>query len=335
MKNLYQYIDELKSYEWQYYIGINNSIETKKPFVDHSDYSSFILNYFRKGGKVKIFELCNINLNQIRLPNHICSVFFLGIILYNKTEFSKKYQLPKSDAEYATFPFIWFLIALFHDNAYHMEDENQLQDVSSISQLINKFNIKHSLFDRKFSKCNNLLNSRNNYFLFRKLDRNVVDHGILGGLLLFDRLVKIRREKKKIDEDTLFWGRKLENQYKIAANAISIHNIWLQPPEICRQHKLEELIDFKPIKFKEFPMFYILGIIDTIEPLKTYQDDNVSDIDILKSLEMEFGKCFLRVRESKNSKIDFKKLIDKTKNFKNWLDVDVKSGITEFELIFH
>jgi len=334
MKSIYQHIDELTIAQWHYYFGIDNNFDTTKPFVETLDYSIFILNYFRQGGKVRIFELCDIKPDELRLPNHICSVFFLGILLYNKTDFQKNYRLERNAPGYETFPFIWFLIALFHDNAYQMEDKNQLQKISTINDLIKEFNIEHSLFDRKFSKCKELLSSRSNYFLFRKKIWNVVDHGILGRMLLFDRLVKIRREKHKANEDSLFWGRKLENQYKTAANAISIHNIWLQPEITCREFKLETLINFKPIRFNEFPLFYILGIVDTIEPLKTYKDNNVSDLDIFKSIDFEFGKNFLRVSESNNSTIDFSKLIDKTKYLKNWLDIDIVIDKTKFELTF-
>lgn len=334
MKSIYEYIDELRIDEWHYYSEIDDDFVTTKPFVDNLNYSNFILNYFRQGGKVRIFELCNINTEELRLPNHICSVFFMGILLYNKTDFSKKYKLEKNIPGYSTFPFIWFLTALFHDNAYQMEDKNKLQEISTIGDLINEFQIKYSLFERKFSKCTELLSVRNNYFLFRKKKWNVVDHGILGGMLLFDRLVKIRRAKHKANEDSLFWGRKLENQYKIAANAISIHNIWLQPEQTCKESNLQPLINFKPITFKEFPLFYILGIVDTIEPLKTYKDDNLSDLDILKSIDFEFNKNSIKVSESKNSKINFSKLSDKTKYLKNWLDIEIISDKTKFELTF-
>ncbi|GAB3166718.1 hypothetical protein [Telluribacter humicola] len=334
MKNLYQYIEELTIDKWHYYYGIDNDLEAIKPFIDHIDYLKFILDYFKKGGKVRIFELSDINPDELRLPNHICSVFFLGIILYNETELLKTYKFESSDVGYSTFPFIWFLIALFHDNAYQMEDKSQLQNISSISDLVKMFNIEHSLLDRKFTKCKSLLNSRNNYFLFRKKEWKVVDHGILGGMLLFDRLVKIRREKKRMNEDSLFWGNKLEKHYETAANAISIHNIWLQSESICNEFNLKELLNFKPIKFKEFPLFYLLGIIDTIEPLKTYKDDNLSDIEILKSINLELKGKHMRVTESDNSKIDFRKLIRKVVDLAGWLDVKIEIEHKGFKVTF-
>lgn len=337
MKSIYEYIQEIPIDRWHYYYGIRKDLPTEKPFIDFIDYknySNFILNYFRTGGKVNIFEACNINLDELRLPNHICSVFFLGILLYNETGFSKRYPLKNSGVGYETFPFIWFLIALFHDNAYQMEDKDQLKDVTSIPELIMKFNIDHSLLNREFSKCKELLKSRKSYFLYRKNEWEVVDHGILGGMLLFDRLVKIRREKKAKNEETLFWGDELEGQYETAANAISIHNIWLQSTSVCEKFDLKELIDFNPIKFKEFPLFYILGIVDTIEPLKTYQEDNICDTDILKSFNFEFGDKFIRVIESDESKVSIKKLFGKVVSLAGWLDVKIEIQHREFKVTF-
>lgn len=126
----------------------------------------------------------------------------------------------------------------------------------------------------------------------------------------------------------------MENQYKTAANAISIHNIWLQSENICRQFNLKELINFKPIKFKEFPLFYILAIIDTIEPLKIYKDDDISDIDILKSINLEFGRKYIRVMESENSKVDFLPLLKKAVGLYGWLDVKIEIDYGGFNILF-
>ena len=83
----------------------------------------------------------------------------------------------------------------------------------------------------------------------------MVDHGILGGILLYDRLVKIRRKKKEHNEDNLFWGKKLENQYKLAANAISLHNIWIPNEtntDVYKQYELAALPILKKYDQKTF-----------------------------------------------------------------------------------
>lgn len=338
MQNLFDLIKETPICQWHYYFGIDNNLEAKKPFVDNSNYSDFILNYFKKGGKVRIFETSGIEPTDLRLPNHICSVFFLGVLLYYKTSFHKKYKLGNNEPGYSSYPFIWFLIALFHDNAYQMESENALANISSLDDLEKHFSIEHHLLDKKFPKCTELIQSRKSYFLFRLQQWKLIDHGILGGLLLFDRLVKIRREKKLANEDNLFWGKSLEYQYKLAANAISIHNIWLPTIETQENYKkfgLDNLINFKPVKFRDFPFFYILGIVDTIEPLKTYQADGFSDKYILENLSFDFRKSSLVVSNNINSKLDFNKLIAKTIYFENWLDIGISTSENSFELTFN
>jgi hypothetical protein len=78
----------------------------------------------------------------------------------------------------------------------------------------------------------------------------------------------------------------------------------------------------------------MLGIVDTIEPLKLYRDGEISDIDILKSINFEFGKNYLRVKENNSSKINFNKLITQTEYFRNRLNVQVIVWESMFELVF-
>lgn len=338
MKSILELIGEMPIGQWNYYYNVLNVDDVDKPFIDHNDYSRFIKRYFVRGGKVQVFNSCGINTDELRLPNHICSVFFLGLILYYNTSLHKKYRLENNDPGYSTFPFIWFLIALFHDNAYQMEDENMLKDITTIDDLKQHFSIEHLLLDKKFSKCEELIKSRSKYFSYRKNEWKVVDHGILGGILLYDRLVKIRREKKQHNEDNLFWGKKLENQYKLAANAISIHNIWLpSTPDkkaLYQKYELSELIEFNKIRFKDFPLFYILAVVDTIEPLKSYRGKGLTDTFILSSLLVETGKNSIRITCKEHSGLDFNVLLDKLTYFENWLDLEIEKTNTSFKLTF-
>lgn len=334
MQSLFDLIKQIDVSLWHYYFGISPEIKVEKPFIDNSDYTGFIKNFFKKGGKYEVFKQCKIRPKDLRFPNHICSVFFLGILLYNKTSFKQRYDLGSNDPDYKSFPFIWFLIALFHDNAYYYEDKTKLINISSLDDLIKEFDIDYSLFERKFSQCKPLLESRENYFLFKKKKYQVVDHGILAGLLLFDKLVKIREEKKKIHEEDRFWGAKLESQYETAANAISIHNIWLQSEGTCKEFQLQHLLDFKPVKFDDFPLFYILGIVDTIEPLKAFQESNHTDEYILKNLCFEFESNSLKVSNHPDSKLKFKEILKRIVDLIDWLDVDVAINNNSFELKF-
>jgi hypothetical protein len=332
-KTIFECINDLSPQQWNYY-----GRTMGKPFVDNQDFRTFIEKYFKRGGKIEVFKSCDIKTDQLRLPNHICSVFFMGILIYYNTSLKGKYKIENNDPGYQTFPFIWFLIALFHDNAYQMEDESKLTGVSTLEELYQYFDIEHTLLDTKFKRCKDFLDMRENYFNYRKKEWGVIDHGILGGILLYDRLVKIRRNKKRHNEDDLFWGKKLENQYKLAANAISIHNIWIpdkDSQELYEQYNLTALVNFKPVKFKDFPLFYLLGIVDTIEPLKVYRNENHDSIYILKNITMNFGRNFIQIRNIPGSKLDFQKMIDQLKYFEGWLDIDVKCGPSFLELRFN
>ncbi len=324
MKSYYELIEELPKETWDYYHGINPTEILENPFTTSADYNEFILKYFQRGGKEQVFDNDGIFINNLRLPNHICSVFFLGILINYQTAFHEKNSLTTNDPGYSTFPFIWFLIALFHDNAYQMEDETKLKHINNLENLLTHFRIDNNLFEKKVKKCKNLLDVRCRYFLFRKEKFGVVDHGILGGLLLYDRLVKIRSLKKTQNKDNLFWGIKLVNQYKLAANAISIHNIWIQPNDICKEYNLEELINFVPVKFKDFPLFYILGIVDTIEPLKLFNKNrNLDDKYILDNVKYSFAKNSMKISVNEDSNLEFSKYISQVKYLKGWLDIEV------------
>jgi len=164
-----------------------------------------------------------------------------------------------------------------------------------------------------------------------------IDHGILGGILLFDRLVKIRRAKKANQEESLFWGKKLENNYMLAANAISLHNIWLPEEkniELYKQFELDSLVNAGKAKFSDFPLYYMLGIVDTIEPLKEYMGDGHDDKYILENINMEFSKNSMLVSKNPNSDLDFQKLIVKAKGLESWLDIEAKIEGNSFELLF-
>lgn len=325
--------------QWDYYAGVINYNLITNPFTTNAlSHNDFIERYFERGGKVEVLRSSGITTKDLRLPNHINSVFFLGILIYYNTDLHKKYQLENNDPGYSTFPFIWFLIALFHDNAYQMEDENCLKDLSSINDLQKHFEINHYLFKEGIeSNCKLLLDSREAYFNYRKSVWKVVDHGILGGILLYDRLVKIRREKKQKNEDNYFWGKNLESQYLLAGCAISLHNIWLPQKgmeEVYQRYGLDNLLTFRKIKFLDFPLFYILGIVDTLEPLKTYNGDGFSDKYILENLYFDFKPQSLAISFNEASDLDFCKLKEKTKYFKDWLDVEIQTTKNSFEIIF-
>ena len=90
MSKIIDLIKELPISKWDYYQGINNSELISNPFTSIQTHNDFIKKYFIRGGKIELLKTSDIKINNLRLPNHINSVFFLGILIYNKTGFSSK-----------------------------------------------------------------------------------------------------------------------------------------------------------------------------------------------------------------------------------------------------
>lgn len=327
---------------WDYYLGIDRADTIANPFSQDGNHNDFILQYFKRGGKVEIFKSCEIKIESLRIPYHISSVFFLGICLYEKTSLNKRYPLGHNDPGYSTFPFIWFLIALFHDNAYQIEIDKELPHVKNLNQLYQHYSISNSIIDKKITKCPKLSNSREKYFKYILQERKHIDHGILGGILLFDRLCKIREEKKAVNEDNLFWGRKLINQYSLAANAITLHNIWLPKDyqkDLYNKYGLGDLCNIDPINFKEFPLFYILGIVDSIEPLKAYRNEidngQYTAKYVLDNVYVTFVPKGIKIEVENNSNLDFNILKEKSMNLIGWLNVEISTTSNCIEISFN
>lgn len=340
MKTILEHIQDLPRSDWDYYYDINKLSEIENPFLNEKfSHRDFIFNYFKRGGKVEVLDTIGRDFFELRYPNHINSVFFLGLLIYHKTGLKEKFNLDRNAPGYQTFPFIWFLISLYHDNAYHIEkDSEMVKNNRSLTQLCSNFNIEYNLFENRVRGVSSrLMNCCENYFKYRVEESKVIDHGIFGGLLLYDRLLKIRRRKASVGEENLFWGEALEDQYKLAASAIATHNIWMpnkNQHEMYSNYKLNELISFIPLKFRNFNFLYLLGIIDTIDPIKTFIDDGISERYIFENLKMEFKKSSILFSVVKASKLDFQKLIKKCNYYVGWLDVKVEFDHEKLEIMF-
>ena len=127
-ESLFQlYSDLIKKESWKYYPISNPNISILQ---DYSHGKSFMTSYLGKGGKsdLEIFHYID-HLTENRVL-HIISVFFLGILLYRKSNKINKsinriiQTIPteSTDAIDERFKYIWMLICLFHDLGYAVED---------------------------------------------------------------------------------------------------------------------------------------------------------------------------------------------------------------------
>ena len=220
-------------------------------------------------------------LDKIRC-DHIVNTFLFGVFLYENSIVIKN-QIDYSIKKYETadfrknFSFFWFLICLFHDLGYAEENKGKKSDVSS-----NNLEMIGSLRDVDgvpsfFKEVYPL------YFIYRKLEFGVTDHGINAGCKMFPNLCNIREDHARNNSDPKFWRKELIPIYNMTSWVVLVHNMWfttdvkLRDCEIYRKYGLEKLIletksekikqkqtnvivDY-PIKIEEYPVLLLVCLV--------------------------------------------------------------------------
>lgn len=337
MKSLKSCIKELSQNEWDYYSEINDK-ELKNPFTSYLSHNRFLEKFFYRSGKNGLLEIINYLPNK-KLDNnrikHTNSIFFLGVLLYTKTNLSNSFFDEENPAEYKRFPFLWFLTCLFHDFGFTYEKDNSSTNgINKISDLINRFNISNNILNTNPSQINRTLFSNiENYFNYRLNVDKVIDHGIFAGFFLYDRLVKIREKKIREFDNEYFWGSILIEQYAQVSIAIATHNIWIPPEEkfeIYTKSGLSDLTSFTALKFSDFHLLYLLGIVDTIDPIKMFLRDEHKPDYILRNICFNFENNIIEIKNKENSNLNFQRMIDAVKGLENWLDISISINNSDY-----
>jgi len=330
MKTIIEQIKTLDKKHWDYYSEIGKR-NLQNPLTGPPQYEEFIRRYFETAGKLNILNEIGMQVRDLYRPYHTCSIFFLGILIYYRTDLCKQVIKGRSKIGYKSFPFIWFLTSLYHDFGVAYERNAKANNrLLNIEELKERFHIEFSLLDKKIEGiCVPLFKLCKDYYKYRQKEMQSIDHGILAGLVLFDRLVKNRRTRAQQRDDNLFWGEELEMEYAQAAAAVATHNIWLPQEPLARilyvKYRLDYLLNFPPVTSTQFPLLYILGIVDTIDPVKIFTDDNPKlDVkEILNSILISFKPKGIYFKNAPNSKLDFSLFTKKAISLKDWLAVEI------------
>lgn len=214
---------------------------------------------------------------------HIIFTFLLGLFIYKQSEPIKS-AIDKTTERLLTnaghpndFPFLWFLICLFHDLGY--SEENKQQNSRIRVDWVNNQK-KPAAFDgvpELYSKI------YRQYFLYRKIEHGKTDHGIYAGLKMFKILCNIR--KKHTDNSKGGWKKELEDLYNLASWVVLAHNVWFAKDvelEKCSKYEkynLKKLIlpttkkgdvrkNAYPIRLSNYPVLFLFCLVDLIEPMK-------------------------------------------------------------------
>lgn len=328
MKSILQSFKDLKQEDWDYYKDIHDK-DLENPFLEKTiTHEKFICDYFYRSGKANILKIKN-ELPDLDFPkNHTNSIFFLGVLIHKNTDF-KNWICSTNNNHLDDFSFLWFLTSLFHDYAYSFENDlKNLYIVSDFDSMIKHFHIAttDNLLDQDYKEMNSkLFQSIINYYNYRIICHSKIDHGILAGMYLYDKLVKIRIDKENKGCKDFNWDKGIEKIYALAASAIAVHNIWLPSAKdkaLYKHFGLNQLIDFEPIKMHNSPLLYLFGIVDTIDPIKSFTKKH-SDDYILDNLMIEFTSKTLYIENRKGSKLDFNEINKKSDNLLGWLNVSL------------
>lgn len=355
MSSIFTEIKNLRN--WDYYERNEYKLEKIKDWDDEYCHEKFIENFLIYSEKDCILEHFDIKLKDLSRKKHTNSVFFLGCLFYKKLKIGNKLTFKRKDKK-EQFHFIWFLSTLVHDFYNDIEKiknntDDNIEKYEDIYKIIDN-NSKIVLFDYVFK--NDLFNNSQkmqklfriipNYFKYR-YENKKLDHGIFAGIKLFESLEKNRKFRKDQQElniennspNSLYWGDDLTALYAQASLAISMHNIWISDnnEESIKKYKefgLSAIIadskEIFPISIDENPLLFLFGLVDTIEPIKTF--NCVPTTYVLKNILIDFLDNTIVIKNSKNSKLEFSNLKNKIKGLDKWLYVTINCNLNEIRI---
>lgn len=335
----------------------------------------FVKKYLLKGLKEpEIYELLDIPLFKARMT-HTVSIFFFGIILYDKIEYitkcidkylvSLEIEIMEKDPdhEYIKLPFCyyWFLVCFYHDMGYFSINNPDIRLFNKESWEDKELEVR-SILEILINKGNGIpdfiKNSSFNYMEYRKKEYQLgnqnepIDHGFLSGTYYYYNREKKFKEifsrlrnhgKNSCIENGLHWSRFMMEivHPTISWNIIS-HNMWFSKEidgEKYRDNGLNDLITNHPkVKIGEFPLYFLLCFVDTIDFVKyfvrdnspTYSEDTKNVLEKISFDNSVNSKSF----EIQITDLDFNEFYKKIKKNESWLGIRIKQAQNNITFTF-
>ena len=348
--SLYNELKIITKKEWQYYDGINLSgygEASAKPL-------EFIETYFKHGNKNEFLFKSLFNGEQEDYDKqkaratHTVNTFFLGLYLKEKIDFLKPHKnsfLAKDN----NFLWAWFICSLYHDAFF---DKNEDVIVNCDYSHFSKGLLYNSdLIQRYYEKCKTKETAYKNEPKF--------DHGIVAAEKLYSNYTNMIVEELKSVPNTFkdFISNKdlehcgLRINYSTfsamckIAKIIACHNIFVaDKKEESKYEKIPELIPGNK-KFFYMPniknhntmnsyekLYFLLALVDTLEPSKRGIDLNHIDIQVDKIQHSEY---VLQI-ETLVSIDKQKEYFNGIKKLSNWLNfVEINKDGQEIHIDFH
>lgn len=284
--------------KWKYYPWFDEKKYTLESILDDGGVAiQFIQDYFQCGEKTKIVEDIARYCKKER-ASHSISTFFLGILLFPL--FAKR--SPSANIlNDKRFLWIWFLTCLYHDIGYKFEENRTLRP--SLNTFVSDQNVQYKIFGNRSIRLKGITKKTvRAYYRYRLMEHGCVDHGIVGGILLYDSLRKNYaticqscnggNEHESFTWHGLNFSESHFQEYEKCANAIIQHNLWFNENgkdgyEKYIEYHLDELTfpsDKKP-RYKDW-LTALLVFCDTIEPIKRFSSCKSSSI--LQKIRFKF-----------------------------------------------
>lgn len=334
--------------EWCYFSTHNPNYGIQDIFEENHAID-FIKSVFKNGAKDKALQI----IYDSRFPmqrsrsNHTLSAYLLGLVIRNRMHIDMK-ELPKvNKAPTKNFLYFWSLTCLYHDFTVALEDDSAkyLDKLGTIEDFFQYFHIEYSLLEDNAD--GSLIK---NYYLYRIEKNKKVDHGLASAILLFDALMKQYNEARSVTMakkgETFFYNdlkysAGFEEHIRLVANTIAKHNMWRADKkliDVYKKYNLQELIPSKnnthivflegQSKNDKEKLLFLLGLVDTIEPIKCLgRVNNVERIKnpyiALEKLKIEFNykKGEIRIEGPRTIIKDYGQNIA---GAKQWLGVTVE-----------
>lgn len=300
---------------------------------------NFIKMYMFYSGKVKVLpwgELSkNENLFEDRAP-HTISLFLFGILVVRHLGINFEKNPNYFSDSYENFLYLWSAMCLYHDIGYLYE--NQLDELVKKCPTVSDFNkhvhIKFNLLDNSDDRA-----LAEKYYNYRWNNFNRIDHGIAGGLLMYDRLMKDIFEHEELHNqcviyfgDTRRFSETNKDCAKIVSSGILRHNMWFANKASYKDYEragLNELLP-KPDKSHKYcindnALLFLLCLLDTLEPFKI--DTKSSYNDILKGIDITFSEKRNGLTISVNDGLDANNYFKRIKDLEDWLGVKIDSDM--------
>lgn len=329
--------DEFKKCKRSYY-NVNINVEALFDAGNcHTNCKAFIDKHFEIGHKKRVLTITDKYKEYYQYEGkhiHTVSLYLLGLLFRGVFCGILKKKIgsiiPLSECWY-DYKYTWYLTCLTHDIASAIERHTGFLEET--------YNVQNStLFNNEWNLLRFERETIINYLEYIK-KCNKLEHGIFGGTQIFDSLRCSFEEKTRghdwkanpvYSEGDLNWRLEHLEHFAYVADAVCCHNIWLATTEdvkrTYKENNLDELCVYQEsdkLSLKEYPLQFMLCLLDTIEPTKKFSD--ISPAEVLKNIYVDIKKSKITlaftdlIKEHRN----FHVWIDSIQKMSDWMQVDV------------